>query len=83
MEPWGTALEYSGKEIRWNKIHYMDFDFEQYDGEESYAEKLTDEELKLVTMFNCLGSAERRNEISTVCGTRKTEALECQAIKER
>ena len=60
----------------------MNFDFEQFDGEERYAEKLTDGELKLVTMFNCLGSAERENEISTVWGTRKTEALECQAIKE-
>ena len=60
----------------------MDFDFEPYDGEERYAEKLTDGELKLVTMFNCLGSAERKNEISTVWGYRKTEGLECQAIEE-
>ena len=57
----------------------MDFDFEQYDGEERYAEKLTDEELKRVTKFNC---TQRRNEISTVWGTRNTEALECQAIEE-
>ena len=60
----------------------MDFDFEQYDGEERCAEKLTDGELKHVTKFTCLGSAEREIEISTVWGTRETEALECQAIEE-